>query len=56
MLTTETFRLQAKDPTLPRARALQQSSLTLMKASAGKDYSYAHPMFWAPYTLIGDGN
>jgi len=55
MLTTEVFRLQAADPGLPRARALQQSSLALMKKSAGNDYSYAHPMFWAPYSLVGDG-
>jgi CHAT domain-containing protein/tetratricopeptide (TPR) repeat protein len=55
MLTTEAFRLQAKEPTLARARALQQSALSLMKKSAGGDYSYAHPMFWAPYTLVGDG-
>ncbi|MEI7611645.1 MAG: CHAT domain-containing protein [Betaproteobacteria bacterium] len=55
MLTTETFRLQSAHPELPRAQALQQSSLTLMKKSAGKDYSYAHPMFWAPYSLVGDG-
>ncbi len=55
MLTTEAFRSQAKDPALPRARALQQSSLSLMKKSAGNDFSYAHPMFWAPYTLVGDG-
>jgi CHAT domain-containing protein len=19
-------------------------------------YSYAHPLFWAPYTIIGDGS
>jgi hypothetical protein len=19
-------------------------------------YSYAHPMFWAPFSLVGDGN
>ena len=19
-------------------------------------FSYAHPMFWAPYTLVGDGS
>lgn len=55
MLTTDAFRRQAADPTLPRARALQQSSVSLMKQSAGSDYSYAHPMFWAPYTLVGDG-
>jgi CHAT domain-containing protein len=55
MLTTELFRRQAGDPALSRARALQQSSLELMKRSAGQDYSYAHPMFWAPYSLVGDG-
>lgn len=56
LLTTDIFRRQAADPTLPRARALQQAALALMKKSAGQDYSYAHPMFWAPYTLVGDGN
>jgi CHAT domain-containing protein len=55
MLTTDTFRRQAVEPSLSRARALQQSSLKLMTQSAGQDYSYAHPMFWAPYTLVGDG-
>jgi CHAT domain-containing protein len=55
MLTTDAFRRQAADPALPRAQALQQSSVSLMKQSAGNDYSYAHPMFWAPYTLVGDG-
>lgn len=55
MLTTDAFRRQAANPALPRAQALQQSSVSLMKQSAGNDYSYAHPMFWAPYTLVGDG-
>jgi CHAT domain-containing protein len=55
MLTTELFRRRAGDPALSRARALQQSSLELMKRSAGQDYSYAHPMFWAPYSIVGDG-
>jgi CHAT domain-containing protein len=55
MLTTEIFRAKAKDPHQSRARALQQSSLVVMKKSANRDYSYAHPMFWAPYTLVGDG-
>ena len=55
MLTTEAFRRQASDPALSRALTLQQASLTLMTKSAGNDYSYAHPMFWAPYSLVGDG-
>jgi CHAT domain-containing protein len=55
MLTTNAFRYLIKDPTLSRAKALQQSSLSLMNQTAGKDFSYAHPMFWAPYSLVGDG-
>ena len=55
LLTTEAFRRQASNASLSRARALQQSSLALMTQAAGNDYSYAHPMFWAPYTLVGDG-
>lgn len=55
MLTTEAFRRQAASPGLSRAQALQQSALALMKKAAGSDYSYAHPMFWAPYSIIGDG-
>ena len=35
--------------------ALQQAALGLMQKSAGKEYSYAHPMFWAPFVLVGDG-
>jgi CHAT domain-containing protein len=31
---------------------MQQSAQT----AGGKPlYSYAHPLFWAPYALIGDG-
>lgn len=55
MLTTDLFRRQAADPGLTRARALQQSSLALMKQTSGQRFSYAHPLFWAPYTLVGDG-
>lgn len=55
LLTTDIFRRQAADPKLSRARALQQSALALMKQSAN-GLSYAHPMFWAPYSLVGDGS
>lgn len=54
LLTTETFRLQAQTPTASRAQILRLASLSVMgKATA--EYSYAHPMFWAPYVLVGDG-
>jgi CHAT domain-containing protein len=62
MLTTETFRRVAATPGLGRAEALRQAMLAVMDAPGLKDpasgrieYSYAHPMFWAPYILVGDG-
>lgn len=62
MLTTETFRRVATTPGLSRAEALRQAMLAVMDAPGFKDpasgrieYTYAHPMFWAPYVLVGDG-
>ena len=60
-LTTEIFLKQADDPSLSRTQALRQAMLGLMDGpsyvdSAGQSvFSYAHPIFWAPFTLIGDG-
>ena len=50
LLTTELFRQQSANPQLARAEALRQSMLTLMRQQ-----SYAHPVFWAPFSLVGDG-
>ncbi len=57
LLTTELFRRQAENPQLTRAEALRQSMLALMGRSATgvASFSYAHPAFWAPFTLVGDG-
>ena len=60
-LTTDIFKRQAKDPSLSRAQALQKSMLGLIDGSGFKDgkgktvFSYAHPIFWAPFSLVGDG-
>jgi CHAT domain-containing protein len=59
-LVTDVFRRQAADPTLSRSEALRQAMVALMDGPGYvKDgatlYTYAHPMFWAPYSLIGDG-
>jgi CHAT domain-containing protein len=60
-LVADLFRRQAADPTLSRAAALRQASMGLMdgpgyvEAGANALFSYGHPLFWAPYTLIGDG-
>ncbi|MBC8242537.1 MAG: CHAT domain-containing protein [Alphaproteobacteria bacterium] len=61
-LTTDLFRRQFKDPTLARAKALRQAILSLMNGPGFADrdtgeivFSYAHPIFWAPFSLVGDG-
>ena len=61
-LTTDLFSRQAKDKKLSRAKALQQAMLALIDGDGYKDgvsgkivFSYAHPIFWAPFSLVGDG-
>ena len=60
-LTTEIFRRQAADPSLNRSEALNRSMLDLIDRSGYMDtegrmaFSYAHPVFWAPFSLVGDG-
>jgi len=60
-LVTELFRRQAADATISRAEALRQATIAVMDGpgymQADKSlFSYAHPFFWAPYSLIGDGS
>jgi CHAT domain-containing protein len=58
---TDLFRRQAADATLDRAQALRQTMLEMIDSGAQHDardkplYSYAHPLFWAPFSLVGDG-
>ena len=52
-LTTGIFKELQKDPDMDRAEALQQSMLNLMKNT--QNTHYAHPAFWAPFSLVGDG-
>ena len=61
-LVTGTFERYAKDPNITRAEALRQSALALLDGPGHVDpvtgkvlFSYGHPIFWAPYALIGDG-
>ena len=61
-LTTGLFRHQKEDPKLSRARALRKSMLKLIDSPGLKDdatgkivASYAHPLFWAPFVIVGDG-
>lgn len=52
LLTTGVFKLQMEDAGLTRAEALRRSMLKLMSQG---EIDYAHPAFWAPFTLVGDG-
>ena len=53
---------QQATPGLGRAKAFQQTMNWLIDQGAYTDpatqkviFSYAHPIFWAPFSLIGDG-
>jgi CHAT domain-containing protein len=60
-LVTDLFKRQADDPKLTRGEALRQAMMALadgngyVDASGKTEFAYAHPLFWAPYTIIGDG-
>ncbi len=61
LLTTEVFKRSVDNPNLTRAEALRQTMLWVLDnagqrdASGKLEFTYAHPMFWAPFALIGDG-
>ena len=61
-LTSDLFRRQAINAETTRAEALRQSMLALIdgpgmidEASGKTAFTYAHPIFWAPFSLVGDG-
>lgn len=61
-LTTGLFQLQKENKSLSRARALQRSILKLIDDPGLQDQesgmivaSYAHPLFWAPFVIVGEG-
>ena len=61
VLTTTLFALQAKQEGLTRSQALRKAILQLVDGVGLKDahgrtvFSYAHPIFWVPFTVAGDG-
>lgn len=60
ILTTDLFRRQAEDVELTRAGAHRDAMIGLIDGPGYLDlqgrsvFSYAHPIFWAPFILIGD--
>lgn len=60
-LMIELFRRQAADPSMSKAEALRRSMAALMDSPGRADgrtgkplFSYAHPLFWAPFVVVGD--
>jgi CHAT domain-containing protein/tetratricopeptide (TPR) repeat protein len=60
-LVTDLFKRQAGDKNVTRGEALRQATMAMLDgpgytdASGKTEFAYAHPLFWAPYTIIGDG-
>ncbi len=61
-ITTDLFYRQSRDPNISRSKALQQTMVSLIDGPGYVDqntgetiFSYAHPIFWAPFSLIGEG-
>lgn len=60
-LVTDLFKRQADDSKITRGEALRQAMMALADGPGyvgpdGKtEFAYAHPLFWAPYSIIGDG-
>jgi len=60
-LITDLFKRQADDPKLARGEALRQAMMALVDgpgyvgADGKTEFAYAHPLFWAPYSIVGDG-
>lgn len=52
-VTTGIFEAMAADPTLTRAAALNAAVRAVVDSP--DKHHFAHPMFWAPFSLIGDG-
>ena len=52
-ITTGLFEETAGSAEIGRAEALRRSMLALME-TPGKPY-YAHPLFWAPFVVVGEG-
>jgi CHAT domain-containing protein len=58
-LMTDLFKRQQQAQGLAKSEALRQAMLNQidqggMKEGATMKYSYAHPLFWAPFVVVGD--
>jgi CHAT domain-containing protein len=60
MLMTDMFKRQQQNKGQHKAQYLQASMVNMIDGLAAKDtqgntkYAYAHPLFWAPFVVVGD--
>jgi CHAT domain-containing protein/Tfp pilus assembly protein PilF len=52
-LTTSTFEIMKSEPTVGRAEALRRAMLAYLNDAS--DPRNAHPAFWGPFSVIGEG-
>lgn len=50
-ITTQSFENLANEPSIGKAEALRRSMIRLIDSGGAK----AHPSYWAPFVLVGDG-
>jgi CHAT domain-containing protein len=57
-LMTDMFKHYVQDKGMSKPRALQLASIRILEEGAPDDkeanYSYAHPLFWGPFTMVGN--
>ena len=60
MLMTDMFKRQQQNQGQNKAEYLQTSMVSMIDSMSSQDakgkskYSYAHPLFWAPFVVVGD--
>jgi CHAT domain-containing protein len=52
VLAVSTAQALARDPSLGRAEALRRAMLAMID---GNKAEYAHPSYWAPFVVVGEG-
>ena len=58
-MMTDLFKRQQQEQGVSKAELLRQAMLDQidqggMKEGSSMKYSYAHPLFWAPFVVVGD--
>jgi CHAT domain-containing protein len=52
-LTTNAFKALAAEPAIGQAEAMRRAMMAMLSADNPPEFS--HPLFWAPFTVLGEG-